>query len=267
MNIFISWSGDTSKKIAKEIKNWLPKIIQSAKPYYTPDDIAKGDLWDREIYQKLNECLIGIICLTKDNTEKPWILFEAGALSNKLDKSKVCPIVFGLNKLDVTGPLARFQATDFNKLEMFDLVKSINNSMEENGINEGLLTTMFETFYPELELKVNEILKTGSAIEVKSQRSDRELLEEVLELVRKQNNIDVVPKYSKELIGKRIETYERMMQVNNFMVGDRVIVDKFGEGVVESVGNSAKGNKIVIINFDDGTTRAYNDSSSALHKL
>ncbi|MFT5823965.1 MAG: hypothetical protein ACI8ZM_005231 [Crocinitomix sp.] len=42
MNIFISWSGDLSKKIAKEIKDWIPMVLQSAKPYFTPEDIEKG---------------------------------------------------------------------------------------------------------------------------------------------------------------------------------------------------------------------------------
>ncbi|WP_257721520.1 hypothetical protein [Chryseobacterium sp. IHB B 17019] len=42
MNIFISWSGDTSKQIAEELKNWLPLVIQSANPFYTPSDIEPG---------------------------------------------------------------------------------------------------------------------------------------------------------------------------------------------------------------------------------
>ena len=127
MNIFISWSGKASMEIAELIKNFIPKVIQSAKPYYTPDDIEKGLKWETEINQKLAECSIGLICLTKDNTDKPWILFEAGALSNRLDKAKVCPVLFGIKKSEITGPLSTFQLTEFTKNDFLKLLKSSCN--------------------------------------------------------------------------------------------------------------------------------------------
>ncbi|WP_161594629.1 hypothetical protein [Marimonas lutisalis] len=41
-NVFISWSGATSKRIAEELRGWIPATLQFAKPYFTPDDIEKG---------------------------------------------------------------------------------------------------------------------------------------------------------------------------------------------------------------------------------
>ena len=40
--IFISWSGELSKALGEAIKDWIPKVLQSVKPYFTPDDIEKG---------------------------------------------------------------------------------------------------------------------------------------------------------------------------------------------------------------------------------
>ena len=40
--VFISWSGDLSKKIAEELRFWLPAVLQFVKPYFTPNDIEKG---------------------------------------------------------------------------------------------------------------------------------------------------------------------------------------------------------------------------------
>ena len=80
MKIFISWSGDQSKKIAEILRKWLPSVIQAAKPYYSPDDIAKGAKWGSEIAQELDASKIGILCPTADNITAPWIMFEAGAL-------------------------------------------------------------------------------------------------------------------------------------------------------------------------------------------
>lgn len=81
MDIFLSWSGIKSKKIAKAFKEWLPTILQALKPFYSSEDIAKGKRWSPELAKKLNDNNYGIIIMTDENTQAPWILFEAGALS------------------------------------------------------------------------------------------------------------------------------------------------------------------------------------------
>jgi len=42
MQIFISWSGDRSCLIAEAIRGWLPKVVQSVKPWMSDQDIAAG---------------------------------------------------------------------------------------------------------------------------------------------------------------------------------------------------------------------------------
>jgi hypothetical protein len=83
-NVFISWSGETSRKIAEELYRWIPSVLQFVQPYFTPNDVEKGAKWSSEIAQKLSDTHVGVICLTRENYEKPWILFEAGALSKDL---------------------------------------------------------------------------------------------------------------------------------------------------------------------------------------
>ena len=90
--VFISWGGELSKRLAEEVRNWLPSVLQFVKPYFTPDDIEKGSRWESNIANELETSNVGIICLTKDNINRPWILFEAGALSKNFGKSKVCTI-------------------------------------------------------------------------------------------------------------------------------------------------------------------------------
>jgi hypothetical protein len=55
MRVFISWSGDLSRRLAEAIRNWLPNTLQYVKPYFTPDDIEKGKKWDNEISKALGE--------------------------------------------------------------------------------------------------------------------------------------------------------------------------------------------------------------------
>ena len=126
--VFISWSGKLSQKIAGVIRTWLPSVLQATKPYYTPDDINKGARWNTEIAHELESSNIGIICLTKDNIEKPWILFEAGALSKNVGNSNVCPILFDFDSSELTGPLVSFQTTKFEESDMKKLIQTINEA-------------------------------------------------------------------------------------------------------------------------------------------
>ncbi|MCB1244741.1 MAG: toll/interleukin-1 receptor domain-containing protein, partial [Verrucomicrobiae bacterium] len=79
--VFISWSGELSRKLAETVREWLPGALQFVRPYFTPEDIEKGARWGSDIVQELESSDIGIVCLTHANTDSPWILFEAGALS------------------------------------------------------------------------------------------------------------------------------------------------------------------------------------------
>ena len=81
MKVFISWSGEKSHKIANILREWMPCVIQSIKPYVSSKDIDKGARWSTDIAKELEDSYFGIICVTKSNINAPWINFEAGALS------------------------------------------------------------------------------------------------------------------------------------------------------------------------------------------
>ena len=81
MKIFVSWSGDTSRKFAKYLKDWLEQCIQSADVFFSQEDIEKGERWNDKIATELQDSKFGIVCLTSENVNAPWIHFEAGALS------------------------------------------------------------------------------------------------------------------------------------------------------------------------------------------
>jgi hypothetical protein len=54
MKVFISWSGEQGREIGEVFWNWLPGVLQAMKPYFSPDDIAKGALWERDIAKELD---------------------------------------------------------------------------------------------------------------------------------------------------------------------------------------------------------------------
>lgn len=183
MKVFISWSGAHSKKLGEAIRDWLPGVLQAVTPYFTPSDIEKGSRWSTDISKELSESQIGILCITQDNIHNDWILFEAGALSKSLEKTHVCPILFGITNTDLTGPLKQFQTTEFDKSDIQKLLGVINKRLEDRKLPQKTLDTVFEKWWPDLEERITKIL---SEVEERDEpiRSDRELLEEVLQLSR-----------------------------------------------------------------------------------
>ena len=182
---FISWSGEKSKKLASAIRDWLPTVIQAVRPYFSPDDIVKGARWSAEIAEELSQCSVGLICVTRENLNSSWIMFEAGALSKQLDRSRVCPIIFDLKATDLTGPLAQFQAASFEKSEILGVMQMINSELGENQLEENVLNTAFEKFWPDLKKQVDLILSDPSDNDSSKEiRSDREIIEEILSIAR-----------------------------------------------------------------------------------
>lgn len=183
MKVFISWSGPLSKQLGEAIRDWLPSVLQFVVPYFTPSDVEKGGRWSTEISKELENSQIGILCVTRDNLHSDWILFEAGALSKSLQKSYVCPILFDIGNTDLAGPMKQFQTTEFEKKDFLKLLSVINGQSEDRKLPSKTLEKVFEKWWPDLDSKIKEILSDGDEPKPPL-RSERELLEEILQLSR-----------------------------------------------------------------------------------
>ncbi|TOB16344.1 TIR domain-containing protein, partial [Vibrio parahaemolyticus] len=146
MKIFISWSGDTSRRVAEAIREWLPTVLQTVQPYFTPSDIEKGTRWSSDIAAELDGSMAGIFCVTRENLNSQWLMFEAGAISKKVDQSLVCPILIGMDNSDINGPLTQFQTTLFEKSDVKRLVFDLNKANSTTVLEDSILNTVFEKF-------------------------------------------------------------------------------------------------------------------------
>jgi hypothetical protein len=138
MKIFLSWSGEMSYQVACALRDWLPYVLQSVKPFMSSEDINKGTRWSEILAHQLNDTQYGIICVTPYNVNAPWLNFEAGALSKFIDRSFVSPFLFRVDRAEIRGPLSQFQSTVCDKEDIFNLLTSINNRFDpEERLTRG----------------------------------------------------------------------------------------------------------------------------------
>lgn len=184
MQVFISWSGPLSQKIGEVFRTWLPGAIQLVKPYFTPSDIEKGARWNPEISSELESANVGIFCMTPTNLNSAWMLFEAGALSKRVDKSRICPILFQIDHTSLPSPFSQFQTTNFNQEDIFKLIQTINSTLGESRLEEKTLEFVFEMWWPRLETQVSTVIEEHSEEGVGQVRDQKEMIAEVLDLTR-----------------------------------------------------------------------------------
>lgn len=181
MEVFISWSGERSLKLALSLRDWLPLVINSVLPFVSSEDIAKGTAWSSELRAQLENTSFGIICVTPENMLTPWIAFEAGAISKQVGLSKVCPLLLNMEAASLKGPLAQFQAARTSKEDLKKLALSVNSA--GGGLEIALLERTFALAWPDLDRQLGAI--AGEDEHPQTPRRDSEdLLGEVLDRVR-----------------------------------------------------------------------------------
>jgi hypothetical protein len=184
MKVFVSWSGARSKFLAETLRWWLPLVIQSVKPWMSDEDISAGSRWLHEVSSQLSEAKLGIICVTPENQNNPWLLFEAGALSKTLDQTNVCPFLLELSRGQLTGPLSQFQENEVNNDGAYKILTLLNRSLGPDQIATKDLDEIFNVWWPKLEDRLNSVPSVEDKIP--KPRSSEEILEEIVSNTREQ---------------------------------------------------------------------------------
>lgn len=147
------------------------------------EDIETGTRWGLELARQLETTKIAVVCVTPENMDSPWLNFEAGAVAKAVEKAFVCPYLFHLEKSDLRGPLAQFQAAKTNQEDTLALVYTINKALGRTGLDSAMLHKAFMRWWPDLYQALQRIAAESPA-DQEVTRSDHELITEVLERVR-----------------------------------------------------------------------------------
>jgi hypothetical protein len=153
MKVFLGWSGDISHKVALALREWLPSVIQTITPYVS-DDLPKGDIYFKTLVDELKNSEYGILCVTKENVNAPWLNFEAGALSMK----RVSPFLLDIKPEEIRPPLSLIQATIFKKDDIKKLVDDLNEACGQGALKDTV-EKYFKRNYPTLKRELNKIIK------------------------------------------------------------------------------------------------------------
>lgn len=183
MKVLLSWSGERSRSVALALRTWLSDVNQALRPWMSAEDIGKGERWANDLARQLHETDVGIICVTPENMLSPWILFESGALSKALTNSLVCTYLVGLTPDKLSGPLSLFQATAATQDDTRRLVHTLNEALgADNARSHEQIDRSFNLWWPQLQSALAQIATIPQP--QSTHRSDREILEEVLDAVR-----------------------------------------------------------------------------------
>jgi len=181
MKVFISWSGSRSKDLANALRQWLPMVLQYVEPWVSDKDISAGERWAQAIAGELDASNFGIICITPENLNSEWILFESGALSKSMLDAKVIPLLFGLELSDLSGPLSQFQAQKVEQSGVMEVIKAINK-VAEKPASALIVDQLVPTLWPQLQETLSKI--PSIAPTEKHKRPSHEILEELVTGVR-----------------------------------------------------------------------------------
>lgn len=179
--VFVSWSGERSKTAALGLKSLLEDTFAEGVDVFISDHIDAGETWARRLESELEQSQFGVLCLTLENFQAPWLLFEAGAISKKFGSARVAPyLIDALPPAADRSPLSQFQNVQANREGTFRLVKSINAVRENPQVNERL-ERLFNKWWPDFEQTLKALpIPIGGQPDT---RSEREVLETILHKV------------------------------------------------------------------------------------
>src|SRR5262245_3692235 len=129
MRLFISQSGPRSQALAAALEPFVRRLVPGSQPWMSPTGIEKGTRWGVELASSLKEAGAGLVCLTPENLNSAWILFEAGALSRE-PQNRVWTFLLDVQNDAQLGPqLSQFQNTKAERADVLLMIKAMNRTI------------------------------------------------------------------------------------------------------------------------------------------
>lgn len=160
--VFISWSGNHSRGIASALSTFLRRF--HIPTFFSDTDIRFGTRWYDELSEEMQTSSSCIICITENSLESPWVMFEAGSISNSSKRLRVVPYVTGtsISKRIKDLPIGAFQATQSTKIATRRLMQDLCAQYSDNSFKGEPhdINAIFEMNWPELRKAIAGVKKS-----------------------------------------------------------------------------------------------------------
>src|SRR5947209_4966435 len=129
--IFVSHA-QRDAQAAEKLQEWLSsRFSENAEVFVSSywGSIEPGQEWYREIMTAIEKCKLGIVLVTKNSLNRPWVTYEVGAL--QLLKKKPIPLCIGsIRKSELPAPLNVNKALEYgDAADRLTLLRSIARSL------------------------------------------------------------------------------------------------------------------------------------------
>lgn len=182
--LFISWAKDPAKQYALALSDWLRDVFDSLETWTSQADLMPGERSLAEIDKRLQEAVAGVVVVTPENQNEPWLSFEAGYLACHVGNGarRVIPLTMdGLKPGDLTGPLGMLQGVQFGR----DGVKQLLESLcEVVGLDKGRADRKMDAFWDRLESRIADLANSRTVPARVQKRSSDDKIDEILTTVR-----------------------------------------------------------------------------------
>ena len=136
-------------------------------------NIEAGARWEDTLRRVLDTSQYGVLCLTPENLNAPWLLFEAGSIAKNIDKARVVPYLLGVKPADLAPPLGLFQSLNADEEGTWLLLKSVNSTLPQ-PVDEQNLRGAFAATWPAFSERVAPILDAASPATARELQRARE---------------------------------------------------------------------------------------------
>ncbi len=184
LKVFISWSGQLAKDVAAVWRDLVKETFDSVEPFMSEENIGAGERGLTKIANELAGTSFGIIVVTQENQNSPWLNYEAGALSKDVhdETVRVAPLLVDFErKNDVSGPIGQFQASLLNSEGVEYILVEIAKIV---GVEEAAIRKRFTNSWREEYEDRFTSAKTAGGEPAITRRSNDEMLDEILTIVR-----------------------------------------------------------------------------------
>lgn len=188
VHVYMIWSGRAARILASALKdNLFGHLLQDhAEAFLADQDITAGSKWEFALEQHIQASSVGVVCLTPENLQNSWMHYEAGAISLQGGRRLVIPVLLGVTRDEVSGPLEKFQCVEATAEGVFEIVKLVAMESIEGDAEAALWAAqrreVFQSYYwkriEEALAGARELLQERPALSEETR--NRKLLEDLV---------------------------------------------------------------------------------------